>query len=90
MAKKTPLRKCIGCGEIIPKKEMLRIVRTADSEIKLDLTGRENGRGAYIHFNKECFDKAVKSKGLERSFKMSINSDVYDRLKKELMDVEAE
>ncbi len=89
MAKKTPLRKCIGCGEIIPKKEMLRIVRTADSEIKLDLTGRENGRGAYIHFNKECFDKAVKSKGLERSFKMSINSDVYDRLKKELMDVEA-
>ena len=90
MAKKTPLRKCIGCGEIIPKKEMLRIVRTADSEIKLDLIGRENGRGAYIHFNKECFDKAVKSKGLERSFKMSINSDVYDRLKKELMDVEAE
>jgi len=88
MAKKIPLRKCIGCGEIIPKKEMVRIVKTTDNIVKLDPTGKENGRGAYMHMNKECFDKAVKSKGLERSFKMSIDSDVYDRLKKELMDIE--
>lgn len=90
MAKKTPLRKCVGCGEMIPKKEMIRIVKTKDNEIKPDVTGKENGRGAYLHIDMECFDKAVKSKGLERSFKMSIHKDVYDRLKKELMDVEAE
>lgn len=88
MAKKTPLRKCIGCGEMIAKKEMLRIVKTKDNDILLDATGKLNGRGAYIHCNKECFEKAVKSKGLERSFKMSIQSEVYNELSKELMDIE--
>ncbi len=88
MAKKTPLRKCVGCGEMIAKKEMLRVVKTKDNEIVLDLTGKLNGRGAYIHLNKACFDKAVKSKGLERSFKMSIESDVYDKLSEEMMDIE--
>lgn len=88
MAKKTPLRKCIGCGEMIPKKEMLRVIKTKDNIVKLDPGGKENGRGAYLHLSMECFEKAVKSKGLERSFKMSIEPDVYDRLKKELMDVE--
>ncbi len=88
MAKKTPLRKCIGCGEMIAKKEMLRIVKTKDNDILLDGTGKLNGRGAYIHCSKECFDKAVKSKGLERSFKMSIQSEVYEELSKELMDIE--
>ncbi|MBR1599595.1 MAG: YlxR family protein [Lachnospiraceae bacterium] len=90
MAKKTPLRKCIGCGEMIPKKQLLRIVKNKDGEIKIDMTGKENGRGAYLHLSEECFEKAVKSKGLERSFKMSIEADVYDQLKKELMDIEAE
>lgn len=88
MAKKTPLRRCIGCGDMIPKKEMLRVIKTKDNVVKIDLTGKENGRGAYLHLNKDCFEKAVKSKGLERSFKMSIEPDVYDRLKKELMDIE--
>ena len=88
MAKKTPLRKCVGCGEMIAKKEMLRIVKTKDNEILLDLTGKLNGRGAYIHLNKACFDKAVKSKGLERSFKMSIESNVYEKLSEEMMDIE--
>lgn len=90
MAKKTPLRKCIGCGEMIPKKQLLRIVKNKDDEIKIDMTGKENGRGAYLHLSEECFENAVKSKGLERSFKMSIEADVYDQLKKELMDIEAE
>jgi len=88
MAKKTPLRKCIGCGEMIAKKEMLRIVKTKDNEILFDATGKLNGRGAYLHFNKECFEKAVKSKGIERSFKMSIEPDIYERLSKEMMDIE--
>ena len=88
MAKKTPLRKCVGCGEMIAKKDMLRVIKTKDNVIKLDPTGKENGRGAYIHFNQECFEKAVKSKGLERSFKMSIAAEIYESLKKELMDIE--
>lgn len=88
MAKKTPLRKCVGCGEMIAKKEMLRVVKTKDNEIMLDLTGKLNGRGAYIHLNKTCFDQAVKSKGLERSFKMSIEQNIYDRLGEEMMDIE--
>lgn len=88
MAKKTPLRKCIGCGEMIAKKDMLRIIKTKDNEIKLDPTGKENGRGAYLHFNRDCFDQAVRTKGLERSFKMSIQADIYESLGKELMDIE--
>ncbi|MCM1203069.1 MAG: YlxR family protein [Bacteroidales bacterium] len=90
MAKKTPLRKCIGCGDMIAKKDMLRIIRTKEGEIKFDSTGKENGRGAYLHFDRGCFEKAVKSKGLERSFKMSINVEIYEKLEKELMGIEAE
>lgn len=90
MAKKTPLRKCIGCGEMIAKKDMLRVIKTKDGVIKLDPTGKENGRGAYLHFDEGCLKQAVKSKGLERSFKMSIDADIYEKLEKELMDIEAE
>ena len=90
MAKKTPLRKCVGCGEMSAKKDMLRIIRTKDNIIKFDPTGKENGRGAYLHLDRECFEKAMKSKGLERSFKMSIGSDVYEQLEKELMTIETE
>lgn len=90
MAKKTPLRRCVGCGEMIAKKEMLRVIKTKDNVIKLDPTGKENGRGAYLHLNRECFEKAVRSKGLERSFKMSIDADIYKKLERELMDIETE
>lgn len=90
MAKKTPLRKCVGCGEMIAKKDMLRVIKTKENIIKLDPTGKENGRGAYIHFDKGCFEKAVKSKGLERSFKMSIDPDIYEKLGEELMSLEHE
>lgn len=90
MAKKTPLRKCVGCGEMIAKKDMLRVIKTKENEVKLDPTGRENGRGAYLHFSKECFEKAVKSKGLERSFKMSIDPEIYEKLGKELINIERE
>ncbi|MDO5156965.1 MAG: YlxR family protein [Eubacteriales bacterium] len=90
MAKKTPLRKCVGCGEMIAKKDMLRVIRKPDGEIKVDPTGKENGRGAYIHFNQACFEKAMKTKGLERSFKMSIDSTVYERLSKEMIELETQ
>ena len=82
--KKVPLRQCIGCGEMKSKKEMIRVIKTADEEILLDATGRKNGRGAYLCPSMECMKKAVKSKGLERSFKMAIPKEVYDALEKEM------
>lgn len=83
MSKKIPLRQCVGCGEMKSKKEMLRILKTAENEFVLDKTGKKNGRGAYLCNSRECFAKARKSKGLERSFKMSIPNEVYDNLQKE-------
>lgn len=82
--KKIPLRQCIGCGEMKNKKEMIRILKTSEDEILLDATGRKNGRGAYLCPSIECFKKAVKSNGLERSFKMSIPKEVYEALEKEM------
>ena len=86
--KKIPMRQCIGCGEMKPKKEMLRIIKTAEEEILLDTTGRKNGRGAYICPDSECLKKAVKGKGLELSFKMAIPKDVYEMLTKEMVEFE--
>lgn len=83
MSKKIPLRQCVGCGEMKSKKEMLRILKTAENEFVLDKTGKKNGRGAYLCNSRECLVKARKSKGLERSFKMSIPNEVYDNLQKE-------
>ena len=85
--KKIPMRKCVGCGEMKPKKELMRILRTQDGEFMTDTTGKKNGRGAYICCSGECFQKAVKNKGLERSFKQAIPQEVYDRLEKEMGDI---
>ena len=82
--KKVPMRKCVGCQEMKSKKEMIRIIRTAQGEFLLDATGKKNGRGAYVCGVKECLDKAIKNKGLERSFKQSIPAEVYEALKKEM------
>lgn len=83
MAKKIPMRQCVGCGEMNSKKEMMRVLKTPENTIVLDKTGRKNGRGAYLCMEKECLLKARKNKGLERSFKMSIPNEVYDSLEKE-------
>ena len=85
--KKIPLRQCIGCGEMKSKKEMIRVIKTAEDQILLDATGRKNGRGAYLCPSMECFKKAVKSKGLERSFKMAIPKEVYETLEKEMEEL---
>lgn len=82
--KKVPLRQCIGCGEMKNKKEMIRVLKTSEDSFVLDETGRKNGRGAYLCPSMECFKKAVKSKGLERSFKMSIPKEVYEALEREM------
>lgn len=88
--KKVPLRQCIGCGEMKSKKEMMRVIKTAEGDISLDVTGKKNGRGAYLCMQKECLQKARKNKGLERSFKMSIPDEVYQTLDKEFDASEAE
>ena len=82
--KKVPLRQCIGCGEMKSKKEMIRILRTESEGFVVDATGRKNGRGAYLCPSMECFKKAVKNKGLERSFKMAVPKEVYESLEKEM------
>ena len=90
MAKKVPLRQCVGCGEMKGKRDMMRVLKTAENEICLDITGKKNGRGAYVCKSRECLRKARKNKGLERSFKMSIPGEVYDTLEEEFNKLEAE
>ena len=82
--KKIPLRQCIGCGEMKSKKEMIRVLKTAEQDILIDATGRKNGRGTYLCTSRECLRKAVKSRGLDRSFKMAVPKEVYETLEKEM------
>ena len=86
--KKVPMRKCVGCGEMKSKKEMMRVLKTAENEIVLDTTGRKNGRGAYLCFCKECLQNAAKNRGLERSLKMDIPKEVYESLEREFENIE--
>ena len=88
--KKIPMRKCVGCQEMKSKKEMIRVIRTSEGEFLLDATGKKNGLGAYICPSKNCLEKAVKNKGLERSFKQSIPREVYEALEKEMEILETE
>lgn len=89
MGKKIPLRQCVGCGEMKSKKEMLRVLKTEEEGIVLDVTGKKNGRGAYLCKHSECLRKAKKSKGLDRSFKMTIPDEVYERLTEEIEALES-
>ncbi len=82
--KKVPMRRCVGCQEMKGKKEMIRVIRTQEGEFLLDATGKKNGRGAYICPSGECLKKAVKNRGLERSFQQPIPAEVYDALEKEM------
>ena len=88
--KKIPMRKCVGCGEMKPKKELIRILRTEEGEFVVDADGKKNGRGAYLCRCVECFQKAAKSKGFERPFKQEFPQEVYDRLEKEMGEIEKE
>ena len=90
MAKKIPLRQCVGCGEMKGKKEMMRVLKTAEGEICLDVTGKKNGRGAYVCRSLECLQAARKNKGLERSFKMNLPGEVYELLEGEFESIETE
>ncbi len=82
--KKIPLRMCVGCREMKPKYELVRIVRTPQGEIKIDPTGRLNGRGAYICKDEKCLKKAAKINILSKTFGISVSEDIYKGLEEEL------
>lgn len=81
--KKIPMRQCVGCGEMKEKKDMMRVLKSAEGPIVLDMSGRKNGRGAYLCKKGQCLKLARKNKGLERSLKISIPAEIYDSLEKE-------
>ncbi len=87
MGKNIPLRKCLGCDEMLGKKGMLRVVKTKEGDISIDETGKKNGRGAYICRDMECFNKAQKKHSLERSLKCSISEEIYEKLRQEIEEL---
>lgn len=86
--KKVPMRMCTGCREMKPKKELIRIVKTPEGEIKLDAVGKVNGRGAYICKCKECLQKAQKLNALSRAFECQVSQEVYSQLESEIERIE--
>ena len=85
---KIPMRLCTGCWEIKSKKEIILVLKTSDNEFILAVTGKKNGRGAYLCFSEECLEKAIRNHGLERSLKMAVPDEVYQNLKKEFESIE--
>ncbi len=86
--RKIPMRMCSGCGESKPKKELVRVVRSPEGEISIDLTGKKPGRGAYLCRCADCLKKARKSKRIDRSLETTIPAEVYDALEEELAALE--
>ncbi len=86
--RKIPMRMCIGCGEMKPKKELVRVVKDKEGAVSMDLTGKKAGRGAYLCLNPECLEKARKSRRLERAFSQQISEELYQSLKKEISNAE--
>ncbi len=86
--KKVPLRMCVGCREMKPKKELLRVVKAPDGAVSIDLTGRKPGRGAYVCHSAECLKKAIKQRQLERAFECALGDEVHESLLQELQALE--
>ena len=85
MQKKIPMRQCVGCREMRPKKELVRVVKSPEGAISLAFRGKAPGRGAYLCPNSECLEKAYKEHRLERSLKTKVSSEIYEQLRKELL-----
>ncbi len=83
-AKREVKRMCVGCGEMFDKRSLIRVVKSPEGEVSLDLTGKKNGRGAYVCNNPECLKKARKRKSIERAFSMKIEDAVYDKMEEEI------
>ena len=84
--RKIPLRKCIGCNELKTKGELIRIVKTKENDVFIDVSGKANGRGSYICNDTSCLEKAHKRDSLSRTFKMKVDKELYEKLKKEIED----
>lgn len=82
--KKVPQRMCTGCMEMKPKKELIRVVRGTEGDISVDVTGKKNGRGAYVCRNIECLEKAFKAKRLQKNLEAQISEEIYERLRDEI------
>lgn len=82
--KKIPMRMCVGCSQMKPKKELIRVVKSPEGEISLDLTGKKSGRGAYVCPEKECLQKAVKSRRLDRTLGCTVPQDLYEKMEEQL------
>ncbi len=90
MAKKIPQRQCLGCREMKPKPELLRVVRSPEGEISLDMRGKLPGRGAYVCRSADCLKKAIKSRALDRALEIKIPGEILERLTAELEDEQDE
>ena len=84
MPKKIPMRQCLGCREMKPKRELIRVVRSPEGEISLDFKGKANGRGAYVCHDPGCLAKAIKARALEKAFSAQIPIGVYEKLRQEM------
>ncbi len=78
--KKSPQRMCIACKEMANKTDLIRIVKTPEGDITLDFTGKKNGRGAYVHKDRECLMKIKKGRLLSKAFKQNVSDEIYDKL----------
>ena len=87
MPKKLPMRQCVGCREMRPKKELIRVVKSPEGEVSLDFKGKKPGRGAYVCPDPQCLKRARKSKALERAFAQAIPPEVYERLEEQMKEV---
>jgi predicted RNA-binding protein YlxR (DUF448 family) len=88
--RRIPLRKCIACQEMMPKKELIRVVRTPDEQILIDLSGKKSGRGAYLCGSAKCFQLAKKSRAFDRALKHKVSDEIYDQLAQDFNRVEPE
>lgn len=86
MIKKVPERTCMACNKKMPKQELLRIVKSKEENVEVDLTGKKNGRGAYICKNIECLEKIVKTNKLERTFEIKLSNEIYENIRKAILD----
>lgn len=84
--KKIPLRACTGCREMKEKRELIRVVRDSEGNVSIDFSGKKAGRGAYLCKNEACLNKAMRTKGLERSLNVAIGAELYEVLRKELLN----
>ena len=90
MPKKIPMRQCVGCREMKPKKELIRVVRSQEGAVSLDFKGKLPGRGAYVCPDAECLKRAKRSKALERAFSAPLPEDVWQALEAQMKEVPAD